>query len=85
MEYQTEIDELMKKKKDGEDKTKKDLIDREKLSWDRWELHEKISYKREVDGHGIKTIMWGKDQLLNPEEWEYSLRKMAELNPNDFN
>jgi hypothetical protein len=48
----------------------------------------------EVDGHGIDSIIWGKDQLLNPEEWGYALRKysslvldgrMAELNPNDIN
>jgi hypothetical protein len=59
-----------------------------------WEAHKKISCQGEVEGQGIDTIIWGKDQLLNPEEWEYALRKyssfviqgkMAELNLNDIN
>jgi hypothetical protein len=41
----------MKKKKDAEDKARKDLADREKASGDRWEVHKKISYRGEVDGH----------------------------------
>jgi hypothetical protein len=47
-----------------------------------------------VDGHGIETIIWGKDQFMNPEEWEYALRKyssfviqgkISELNQIDIN
>jgi hypothetical protein len=58
------------------------------------EEHKKISYKREVDGHGIEIIIWDKDQFMNAKEWEYALRKystfiiqgkMGEHNLNDIN
>jgi hypothetical protein len=42
---------------------------------DHWDAQKKISYQGEVDGHGIDTIIWGEDQFMNPEEWEYALRK----------
>jgi hypothetical protein len=54
----------------------------------------KKSYLGEIEEHGIDTIVWGKDQGMNSEEWAYALKKyssffiqgrMAELNPNDIN
>jgi hypothetical protein len=64
-------DAIIKKKKDTENKARKDLADREKTVAECWEAHKKISYKGEVDGHGIDTII--------------CLTEMAELNPNDIN
>jgi hypothetical protein len=87
-------DAFIKKKKDAEDKARKDLADREKALWDRWEAHKKISYQGVVEGYCIDIIIWGKDFGMNSEEWEYVLRKystfviqgkMAELDPNDIN
>jgi hypothetical protein len=87
-------DALMQKKKDAEDKAKKDLADKEKACWDRWKPHKKISYRGKVDGHCIDTIIWGRDQFMNPEEWEHTLRKyssfviqgkITKLNPNNIN
>jgi hypothetical protein len=71
----------------------KDLTDRNKAAEARREEYLKKSYKGEVDGHGIEIIASGKSGEMNPEEWEYALRKyssfviqcrMAELNPNDI-
>jgi hypothetical protein len=54
----------------------------------------KKSFNGEVDGHGIETIVWGKDGDMNAEEWGNALRKyscleldsrMAEMNRNDIN
>jgi hypothetical protein len=69
----------MWKKKDIEYKAKKDLVDRVKTSWDCWEAHKKISYKGEVDEHGIDTTICGKDQLMSVEEWELVLKNIQLL------
>jgi hypothetical protein len=51
------------------------LGDREKASWDCWEVYKKISYQQEIEGYNIDTIIWGKDQFMSQEEWKLALRK----------
>jgi hypothetical protein len=62
----------MKKNKDAEDKTKKDLSDRN-ASWDRREACKKISYQGEVEGHDIDTPV------------SYFMVKWQKLFSNDIN
>jgi hypothetical protein len=68
---------LMKKQQDAVDKYKKDFAEREKAAEERNKAYLKKSFNKEVDGHDIETIVWGKDFGMNPEEWVYTLRKYS--------
>jgi hypothetical protein len=66
----------MKKQQDAVDKYKKDFAEREKAAEERAKAYLKKSYRREVEGHGIETIVRDKDGDMNPDSG-HTLRKYS--------